>query len=657
MNSIRTKLLVAIISLFILSLGMLAGLNYWQAKNNVVQGVERELTITTESNSRQIGMWLDIRKTELNTLANSPILVSGNREAMVAYIKTEMRNNPLYENIFWTDDKGNYVDINGFTGSSVNRPYFKEAMTGKIAITDPILSPTTGKMVTVIALPIKNEGHITGLLVGAINVEHVVKTVTEAKVGHTGYAYLIKSDGTVVIHPDKEIMGKVNIKEDPNSTPALKAAVEKMVQGEKGVTSYQYKGVPKYLAYAPVPGTPWAMGMAVNEDEALQQLAALKWTSLVMIAAVLMLAIFAVIMLTNLMVKPLRTLEAVASRIAGGDLSISKIDIRSQDEVGRLAKVFETMSDNLRMLVRDISTSAEQVAAASEELTANAQQSEQAANQITDSVTSTAQELNQQVIAIDGMLSLIDKIATETHAETAKNQEAVKIAERAVAAVSAGNKAVDIAVGQMSSIRDTVDSSAKVVAELGDKSKEIGQIVETISGIAGQTNLLALNAAIEAARAGEQGRGFAVVAEEVRKLAEQSQEAAKQITVLIGNIQGKTEAAVTAMARGTQEVRRGTEVVDQAGRAFQEIDGHVREVANIAQGTANGLDCLNADSQKILAATHDIERISREVSDQAHTISAATQEQTASMEEIAHSSQHLAGLAEQLQVAVTKFKI
>jgi methyl-accepting chemotaxis protein len=233
----------------------------------------------------------------------------------------------------------------------------------------------------------------------------------------------------------------------------------------------------------------------------------------------------------------------------------------------------------------------------------------------------------------------------------------VDIVSRAVGVVGEGNKAVDTAISQMTSIRQTVDNSAKVVAELGESSKEIGQIVETISGIASQTNLLALNAAIEAARAGEQGRGFAVVAEEVRKLAEQSQEASNQITRLISDIQNKTYDAVIAMDGGTKEVRQGTEIVDQAGRAFKEIDGHVKEVASLAQGMANGLTKLAENSQVVLEAVEETKGISEKISSQAQDISAASQEESASMDEIAASSQHLAQVAEQLQLIVAKFKI
>ncbi len=212
-------------------------------------------------------------------------------------------------------------------------------------------------------------------------------------------------------------------------------------------------------------------------------------------------------------------------------------------------------------------------------------------------------------------------------------------------------------MSQMASIEKTVSSSAQVVTKLGERSKEIGQIVDTISGIAGQTNLLALNAAIEAARAGEQGRGFAVVAEEVRKLAEQSQEAAKEIAILISEIQSETDKAVVAMSDGTREVKVGAEVVNSAGQSFKEIVLLVNEESAQIKEISAAIQQMAAGSQQIVASAHDIDRISKDAAAQTQTVSAATEEQSASMEEIAASSQALAKMAEELQTAVRKFTI
>lgn len=220
-----------------------------------------------------------------------------------------------------------------------------------------------------------------------------------------------------------------------------------------------------------------------------------------------------------------------------------------------------------------------------------------------------------------------------------------------------GGDSVSKAVTQMAQIENTVNSSAKVVSKLGEQSKEIGEIVGTISGIASKTNLLALNAAIEAARAGEQGRGFAVVADEVRKLAEQSQEAAKKIAQLIGEIQIDTDKAVEAMNLGTQEVKTGAEVVSVAESTFGEIANLVFEVASQVEDTSVAMEKMVEESRNIVQASEKINKISDKTSAEAENVSAATEEQLASMEEIAGASQSLAQLAQELQQEVGRFKL
>ena len=240
---------------------------------------------------------------------------------------------------------------------------------------------------------------------------------------------------------------------------------------------------------------------------------------------------------------------------------------------------------------------------------------------------------------------------------SANANEISDTAAKSAGAAQEGSEAVSKAVSQMGTIEQTVTESAKVVAKLGERSKEIGQIVATISGIAGQTNLLALNAAIEAARAGEQGRGFAVVAEEVRKLAEQSETAAKQIAGLIGEIQQDTDSAVIAMDAGTKEVRIGAAVVDVAGKSFNDIFRAINDISGQMREISAAMEDLASGSQQIVTSVRDIDAISKEIAEESQTVSAATQEQSATTQEIASSSHALARMAEELSSAVSKFKV
>ncbi|TWH45678.1 methyl-accepting chemotaxis protein [Sporomusa sp. KB1] len=657
MNSIRVKLGVIVITLFIFALSLLAGLNFWQAEKIILQDVETELAGKAQGSAVQIGGWLDSNKRDIATLARSPIITNGTRETIVPYLNTELSNAKIYESLIWVDEKGNYVDYNGETGTLAERDYFQRSIKGEAVVSDPVVSKRTNQLVVAISTPVRVENRITGVLVALINIGEIEKIVLEIKAGDTGYAYVIRGDGIIIVHPNKELVNKISSMTDPNAPPELKTATEKMTKGELGIVSYGYLGTTKYLAYASIPGYNWSIGVNVPSSEVKAKLNTFTWTSLTISLIVLLIAAIIVLIVATKIATPLKKLKDAAEGIADGDLSLISINISSKDEMGHLAHAFETMVSNLRGLVQQINGSSEQVATSSQELTANAEQLAQVAGQVSTSVTGTAQGVGDQVTVVDRALVLVEKIASGAHAEAIKTGNVIDIAAKAVSAAAEGNHAVASAISQMNSIRQTVDNSAQVVAELGEQSKEIGQIVETISGIAGQTNLLALNAAIEAARAGEQGRGFAVVAEEVRKLAEQSQEAAKQIATLIGDIQSKTDKAVIAMANGTQEVKTGSDVVDQAGKAFTDIDLHIKKVASIAQEAADGMQQLAASSQQVVESMKEVETFSREISSQTQSISAATEEQLASMEEISASSHHLAQLAEQLQGAVNKFRM
>ena len=208
----------------------------------------------------------------------------------------------------------------------------------------------------------------------------------------------------------------------------------------------------------------------------------------------------------------------------------------------------------------------------------------------------------------------------------------------------------------MEKISDTVGRSSEAVEILGQRSQQIGEIVNTISSIADQTNLLALNAAIEAARAGEHGRGFAVVADEVRKLAEQSGSATEEIAQIIRDIQASTENAVGVMKAGTEEVRSGSEIVGQAGERFSQILSNISEMERLIRESTQDTNEAAKGSKEVLEAAGGVARNTEQMADSIGSISAATEEQSASMEEIAASSHSLANMSEKLQEAANKFK-
>jgi methyl-accepting chemotaxis protein len=349
-------------------------------------------------------------------------------------------------------------------------------------------------------------------------------------------------------------------------------------------------------------------------------------------------------------------LANLAKKVADGDLTHSYKGDIDKDEIGALASSLNSMVINLRQLVSMINSQSQNIAASSEELTSSADQSALASQQVAGAIAEVAGGTTQQLNSVKTANDVVENMVAELE-EASSNISIVATGALKTAEMAAnGGQSATKAISQMNHVEKTVRESAKVVAHLGERSKEIGQIVDTISGIAGQTNLLALNAAIEAARAGEQGRGFAVVAEEVRKLAEQSQEASKKIAELIGEIQVETTRAVAAMNDGTREVAIGTGVVNDTGVSFQEIIGLINQVSEQINGIAKVVHSVASGSEKVVSSVNVIRELSTAAAGEMQTVSAATEEQSASMEEIAAASQNLAKMAETMQQTVERFR-
>ncbi len=656
-TSLQTKLTVIILTIFVISLGALGGLNYWQANRMLIENIYGELQTTARNEAGNIGGWLAARQGEMAMMAVAPVIQGGKQEDILPFLANAAKANKAYDTIGYIRPDGSYFNSGGATGSLADRDYFKKAVNGEASISDPLLSKSTGHRVTVVAIPVKTDGRVAAVLYGAVDLEKLAQEVQAVKIAKTGYVYVSQGDGTIIAHPNKELVMKYNPLKDEKTHPELASATRRMTKGETAVAVYEFMGQTKMMAFAPVPGTGWGVCATGPLEEMTAGLITLRNISAVTIAAVLVLAALAVVVMARRIVGPLRRMVAYVGEVAAGDLSDRQQIVSSRDEVGQLAEAIAAMRKNLHDLVRQITADADQVAASSEELTASAEQSAQAANQIAASITEVAGGATEQLAAATETSSVVEQMSAGLQQVAANANQVASQSALAAERAKDGGQAVDKAVSQMAHIEDTVNTSAAVVAKLGERSKEIGQIVDTIAGIAGQTNLLALNAAIEAARAGEQGRGFAVVAEEVRKLAEQSQEAAKKIAGLIGEIRGDTDRAVVAMSDGTREVKTGAEVVNAAGVAFREIvelvsqvSGQVREISAAVQQMAGG-------SQQIVGAVHKIDAASKKAAGESQSVSAAAEEQLASMEEIASSSQALAKLAQDLQNAVARFRI
>lgn len=446
---------------------------------------------------------------------------------------------------------------------------------------------------------------------------------------------------------------------------------------------------------------------------ASQGSSAAKRNEYIAIISALVLCLAVGIFLSRSISRPLVNLTATANEVAQGDLSVKINDIKTRDEVETLNNAFSTMVKNLRTLIAGVTDSAQNVAATSEELSVNSEEASKATQQVANAiqevakgasdqnafVTSTMEVVSQVNTAIEQISAgaqdqtnnisataeMVNQMANSIQDVTLSAQTVALSADKTRDVAIKGEQAVELTVKGMEGIKNKVFETAAKIKELGEHSLQIGEIIQVIDDIAEQTNLLALNAAIEAARAGEHGKGFAVVADEVRKLAERSGKATKEIANLITNIQKLTVGAVTAMEQGTGEVERGANLAVDAGNALkdilitveetyqqvQSISAAAEEISASSQEVVKAIDNVSAITQENTAATEELTAASSQVgtamesvssvtqktSASAQEVSASTEEMTASIEEISAASESLAKMSEDLRQMVTQFTL
>jgi methyl-accepting chemotaxis protein len=354
------------------------------------------------------------------------------------------------------------------------------------------------------------------------------------------------------------------------------------------------------------------------------------------------------------MIEYLRETADVAETIGGGDLT-AELTPRSERDVLRTAMV--AMSANLRQLVGELNQSAGTVSSASQQLTATSEEASKAVTEIATAIGDVAQGAEAQVRRVDDVREVMLEAVNAVTESARSAEEASRVAEGARAAAVDGVRAAEDAAAAMTEVQANSGDTARAMGDLADKSRRIGDFITTITGIAEQTNLLALNAAIEAARAGEQGRGFAVVAEEVRKLAEESQQAAATISGLVGEIQDDTARTVEVVESGVQRTEAGARTVEQAREAFQAIEQAVVDMTARIEAIAAASQQITATTERVSEEMSAVAGVAESSSATAEQVSASTQETSASAEEISASAQELSSTAQVLEQLVGRFKI
>ncbi len=497
----------------------------------------------------------------------------------------------------------------------------------------------------------------------------------------SGYFWVDTSQGINVVLLGRDTEGQSRWDSvDPNGTKFIQEMIKNGMQDGGGYTELMFakpnetEPLPKINYTAYYEPFDWVMGTGVwvdyiDELEAVYKenaAAALKKSISQMVlvtALVIVISIFAAVYMAKRITKPIILVSKEMLRMADRDFTNNEekgevIKLKSKNnEIGQIAEALELMHDNIRTLMMNISDITSFVASASEELSASATQSAEASEMVAASCTNVAGSCSEQINAVSSASDETNEFVNNMQ----EFQEAIvrsgDMTKSTNEAATKGAKDMSNATDMMVTIKESVENTAAVVEGLGEKLKNIDTFVNTISEIASQTNLLSLNASIEAARAGEAGRGFAVVAGEISKLADDSNQAAANITALIDDIMKSSEAAVASMKEGAQHVVEGTDTVNEAGETFNNIVEMVRSIADESERMSDIVDQLSSGTDTIAENIKKIEEMSESVADETSNVSAASEEQTASSHEVAEASDKLAENAQNLQNLVRSFKL
>lgn len=662
--SVKLKLMLAFSILIFTPLTVLGGFSYKMCTDALQNSTQQQLKEDTANACEQINKTVSSVKNilQVTSLNDSLEKVAETPNDSVInssfnFIQNVQKNNKdSIEEVIITDTSGKVIIDSDSKEPNLNigdRDYFKKAISGSEAVSEVLVSRFTGNHAIFIAYPLKNGEKIVGTLVGSIKFDIISSEAKKIKVGNSGYAYMIDRNALIVYHPTSSKILKENISD--TTSKELKAIVNEMKNGKTSEGFYNYEGAYKYVSFKPAGN--WVVAVTDNYDDYMSAAIKIRNNTIYIVILFIFIAILSsYVFSTRAIVNPIKKIEQLMRLAGDGDLKVN-INLRGNDEIKQLGDSFNSMISHQHEIVTTVLSASQQLNAASEEMAASSEEINAASEEINASineVATAAEKQNDSIINASEVLvqlsSLVQMAQNRANATSSNADNTMTIAELGRVKVDETVKAIDI-------ISKGTDETVLALDELNSLSVKVGGISNTINSISEQTNLLALNAAIEAARAGENGKGFSVVADEVRKLSEESNEKAKEISLLVTEIMKQTQNAVTSMRKAKKEVDNGVVIVSETDATFINI---IEAVKYIVKNIEEILDITNdevASSDQIVKLINEMATMTENTSAISENVSSATNDQVTSIETLTSTAEETSALSEELTKLVERFKL
>ncbi|MCS5500579.1 methyl-accepting chemotaxis protein [Lysinibacillus sp. A4] len=529
-------------------------------------------------------------------------------------------------------------------------------------ILEPLTYPIDGQevLMTSTAIPIQIDGKVVGLVGIDISLETLVAINNKIVLYDTGYSAIVSHKGSFVSHPSPDYVNRpVTEMEKYKSADKILSAVE---QGKPYlVEDYStYLQEASFIAVSPIQigqtSTPWALQVIIPSEEVMAAASEAMWLSILLAIIGIIVLVGAITWIAQRIVKPVvQTVEQVKT-IAGGNLAVEPLQVRSKDEIGELAHAMNHMTDNMRELLQAATHISNQVNVYSGELRASTNDMSISIEQVLTTTSELATGATVQAEQASTTLGVTQEVEQKLQAIQMAIEEMLQDSQHTTASSKQGLIHAEQSIQGMEVMSEKVSLTAMVVQQLSDQSTEINRILQVINAIAGQTNLLALNAAIEAARAGEHGKGFSIVAEEVRKLAEESAKSTSQIASIIDMVVREAAKASDAMQSVVLAVENNTQYIDANKQALDAILRHIVDtVAQIDNVTAAS-SVIQRETQEVVRAVENMTAVSQQSSAGTEELLATMEQQNLAVHDINSKAQQLTAMTDSLQAALAKFQ-
>ncbi|WP_051283730.1 methyl-accepting chemotaxis protein [Desulforegula conservatrix] len=648
-TGLKTKLLFPLLLTVLIGMIVVVTNSYLKTKSYIKDLATTQLEAITAATSSSISEYIAFNK-KLNlswSQTNFAIdALEGTQEKAAKAterLKILQSQFSAIDNVFITDLSGKMIAAS--TEESIgkinisDREYFKEVISkGEQALSDEVISKSTGEPIFVIASPVKKNGKILGVIGTSIQLKSMAEKITDpVKVGKSGYAFALNRHGDNIIYPDKTKLFKLNAKTFPT--------IQTIMDKKNGTLIYEFGGVKKICVFKEENEKGWITIVNAPVDEVFGAAADIR-NSMILYSFLTLIGLWLMIRFQTdrIVMRPIKRLNERMKDISMGEADLTmRIKDLSNDEVGELGDLFNTFVEKLHTLISSMAERSNGLARSSGSL-----------SEISISMSAKSAEMQQKA------------------AQTTKDSEEMNTSMQAVAAAmeqSASNTGMIAAAaeemnatiseiaqnaGKARKISDEAETKAQKVAEivinLEKSAMDIGKVTEAIADISDQTNLLALNATIEAARAGEAGKGFAVVANEIKELARQTAEATSEITQKIQAIQGSTGLATGEMNEITKVIVDVNTIVSGIAAAVEEQSATTREIASNVAEVAKGIDETARKSTAATAISAGITELMNEMTQEAEAMAESS-------DEVSRSSVNFSEVAGDLRSIVKGFKI